>query len=120
MIAPVRQKVQNRRWHFGTNLNLNDAEKCRWTFASMSVGYFLLAWFWMERGIRPTVFFGTTWIFLGIVTGSAATYFIARHSTNSRTVGMTRNSSLPVTTMEFPNMTSHSHHNAPSRTKVRN
>jgi|GEM_PF-3135102 hypothetical protein len=101
-------------------LNLNDAEKYRWTFATMSVGYFFLAWFWIERSIRPTVFFGTTWIFLGIVTGSAATYFIARHSTNSRTVGMTRNSSLPVTTMEFPNMTSHSHHNAPSRTKVRN
>jgi hypothetical protein len=49
--------------------NLNDAEKYRWTFASMSVGYFLLAWFWMERSIRPTFFFGTTWIFMGLVTG---------------------------------------------------
>ena len=99
--------------------NPNDAEKYRWTFATMSVGYFFLAWFWIERSIRPTVFFGTTWIFMGIVTGSAATYFIARHNKTPRTFEVTRESSLPVATMDFPNMTSRSHHNAPSRTKVR-
>ena len=101
------------------NFNLNDAEKYRWTFASMSVSYFFLAWFWIERSIRPTVFSGTTWIFIGIVTGSAAAYFIARHTTTSRKVEVTRESSLPVTTVDFLNMTSRSHHNAPVRTKVR-
>ena len=85
----------------------------------MSVGYFLLAWFWIERSIRPTIFSGTTWIFMGLVTGGAATYFIARHTTTSGKVEETRESSLPVTTVDFLNMTSHSHHNAPVRTKVR-
>ena len=99
--------------------NPNDAEKYRWTFATMSVGYFFLAWFWIERSIRPTVFFGTTWIFMGIVTARAAAYFIARHTTTSRKVEVTRESSLPVTTVDFLNMTSRSHHNAPVRTKVR-
>jgi hypothetical protein len=32
---------------------------------------------------------------------------------------VTRESSLPVTTVDFLNMTSRSHHNAPVRTKVR-
>jgi hypothetical protein len=66
-----------------------------------------------------TVFSGTTWIFMGLVTGGAATYFIARHTTTSRKVEETRESSLPVTTMDFPTMTSRSHHNAPVRSKVR-
>jgi hypothetical protein len=100
-------------------LDPNDAEKYRWTFAAMSVGYFFLAWFWIGRSIRPTVFFGTTWILMGTVTGIAATYLIARHKKTSHTFEVTRGSSLPVATMDFPNMTSRSHHNASSRTKVR-
>lgn len=84
----------------------------------MSVGYFFLAWFWIVRSIRRTVFSGTTWIFMGLVTGSAATYFIARHTTTSRKAEETLESSLPVATMDFPTMTSRSHHNAPVRSKV--
>ena len=100
------------------DFNLNHAEKYRWTFATMSAGYFFLTWFWIERSIRPTVFFATTWIFLGLVTGSAATFFIARHTMTSRKVKVTLESPLPLTTMSFPNITSRNHHNAPVRTKV--
>ena len=100
------------------NFNQNDAEKYRWTFAAMSVGYFFLAWFWIARAIRPTAFFGVTWIVMGVLTGSAAAYFIARHSSTSHTVQGGLEGSAPVTTMNFPTMSSRVHHSSPSRTKV--
>ena len=100
------------------NFDLNGAEKYRWTLASMSVGYFLLAWFWIERGIRPTVFFGSVWIFMGLMTASAATYLVIHHAMSSRVEEEARVELRPVISFEMDSVAAHRHYPVPVRTKV--
>jgi len=100
------------------NIDLDSAEKYRWTFASMSIGYFFLAWFWIARGIRPTVFFGSVWIFMGLMTASAATYLITRRATRSSAREEVVEELRPVLTFERAPLTPRLHHTTSTRTKV--
>lgn len=100
------------------NFDLDRAEKYRWTLASMSVGYFFLAWFWIERGIRPTVFFGSVWIFMGLMTASAATYLVIHHAMSLRVEEETRVELRPVSNFERDSVAAHRQYPTPVRTKV--
>ena len=84
----------------------------------MSVGYFLLAWFWIEKGIRPTVFFGAAWVFMGLMTLSGAVFLEIHRIASSRAVVELREVLRPVLTVERPSVSANYNHTAPARTKV--
>jgi hypothetical protein len=99
------------------NEELDKAEKYRWTFAWMSVGYFLLAWWWIGAGIRPTAILGTAWILLGAAAGSASIYLVRRHAETLRTAEEELVVEQPLTLSKRSSFAT-LHHAALTRTKV--